>query len=161
MTVFITLVLVLYVVNSLDIYQSMRYTIEMTRQVIYDLVPTTILLLAIVLGYSLIHYEFSRYDMEQGIPGAVPYSFFYSFKIQWLVIYTDYPESLQEFYFSKWLFTMVSTYTFPLLIANIIISVISNTFGRVNPIQEILDMRVTCDLCLHLEYISFGTFFLG
>ena len=56
----------------------------------------------------------------------------------------------------RFIFFMLSSMTLPLVVANVMISVIANTFERLNPIKDILDMRVRCQLCLDLEFLSIG-----
>lgn len=79
-----------------------------------------------------------------------------SFRSEFMTGFGSWSNEIVESSVSEFLFFMITTFVIPLTIANVLVSVISNTFERVNAIQDILSMRVTCKLCLNMEYFILG-----
>lgn len=149
--------------SYLRIFGSLRYLINMVIEIMKDMSAFLILLVYWIVGYSFIFYIFSEAAAAASSGGA-------TLTLQAAIVGTDegtespFAANLKEIYRlaygdfgpdeyspAKWLVFVIATFFLPLLMLNMVIALMGDTFGRVKEASAAVDMKEKARMVLEVE----------
>jgi hypothetical protein len=141
--------------SYLRISGSLRYLINMVIEIMKDMSAFMIILIFWIVGYSFIFYIFvdhSAYDTALiNTPDDLPEMPFVStLKEIYRLSYGDF--SPDNYKASQWLIFIIATLFIPLVMFNLVIALMGDTFGRVKEVSASVDMKEKANMVLEYEH---------
>ncbi|CDW80622.1 wd-40 repeat protein [Stylonychia lemnae] len=135
------------------IFSSLRYFINMIIEIIKDMASFSIILVYWIVGFSLMFYLFSfekEYGREDSFDiDASSLNFLDSLQFTYKLSFGDF--DTEEFTVQQWILFIISTFFIPLVLFNLIIAVMGDTYDRVQTSAASVDLKEQAKLVLEVE----------
>ena len=136
-------------IADLRAFSNTRYLVRLITEVFKDIPSFIIILIVIAYTFSICFYLVSPKGVgvsDDWIIGEL--------KSMYRLTYGDFA-SVDDYVMLDWVFFVLSTILVPLVMMNLLIAIISDTFGRVYQMKEVSDYKETLSLILEIEYLLF------
>ncbi|CDW81552.1 wd-40 repeat protein [Stylonychia lemnae] len=139
--------------SHLRIFSSLRYFNNMIIEIIRDMASFTIILIYWIVGFSLMFYLFTferDYDYEESfdIYNSV-LIFVNSLQFTYKLSFGDFDTT--EFSSQQWILFIISSFFIPLVLFNLIIAVMGDTYDRVQTLATSVDLKEQAKLVMEVE----------
>jgi hypothetical protein len=130
-------------ISVFRIFSSTRYLIRIIIEVIKDMIPFMFILSTGTLAISLLFYEIegNKKDMISCILQS------------YRIAYGDY--DVENYTNEKWVVFIVATVINPLIMMNLLISIMGDTYSRVQDLQAVADSKELGSMILEVEPMLF------
>ena len=142
------------ILSYFSVFKPTRYLIKMIFEIISDILTFLIILFTAIFAYAQINYSFQ----EAGDPAAV--SFYDEMRIGYVMAYGELGDFMTPDYVKFFIFAVFSFFI-PLVLLNMLIAIMSDSYARVQNNAVAADCRALAELELELEelvYFFYSTF---
>lgn len=125
------------------IFERTRYLIRMILEIIRDMVPFLWILITATFAFAMVFYISSEYSV------SLADSFYHTYRLNYSDFDTDDYSSKQWFVF------LTATFFNPLVLLNLLIAIMGDTYDRVQSGQEVADAKEISEMIIEAEAILF------
>lgn len=125
------------------IFERTRYLIRMMLEIIHDIVPFLWILITATFAFAMVFYISAEYNT------SLLDSFYHTYRLNFSDFETDNYGSKQWFVF------LTATFINPLVLLNLLIAIMGDTYDRVQSGQEVADAKEISEMIIEAEAIMF------
>lgn len=136
------LLIMLKAVLTLSIFQSQRTLIQMIKECLVGMIPFLIVVALTVFSFALVNYSL---DKEEGLHKDK--GLFVNLANQYRILFGENPEiEFDSKHIIRWTLYVVFTLLMCTVMLNLLISIISDEYDRVQATQKSTDLKAKCDI---------------
>jgi WD40 repeat protein len=141
---FITILTWIRALAYFRIFDTTRYLIKMIMEILKDMVPFLVILLFSTIGFAYLLLVL-RVDTNPD------QTFSDAFILSYRAAYGDW--DLEGFQLSEWIWFFIVSAMNPLIMLNMLIAIMGDTYDRVQEMQQVADMKELCSMIFEIESV--------